>query len=113
MKRLFAVAAMLMCLTAQASAENYPYRSDYLWTAVPNHADWLYACGEKASVEVQLFRYGVPVDETVSYTIGNDMLADDQNGTVRLKNGRATIDMGTRRTPGFRDLRLMATVDGK
>lgn len=111
-RRILPLLALLFCLLP-ASAENYPYRSDYLWTAVPDHADWLYACGEKASVEVQLFRYGVPVDATVSYTIGNDMLADDQKGTVRLKNGRATIDMGTRRTPGFRDLRLTATVDGK
>lgn len=25
-----------------AIAENYPYRSDYLWYTVPDHRDWLY-----------------------------------------------------------------------
>ena len=34
-------------------AENYPYRSDVLWVTVPNHADWIYKTGEKATVEVQ------------------------------------------------------------
>ncbi len=104
---------MLLSIVVQAQAENYPYRSDYLWLTVPNHADWLYQTGEKARVEVTLLRYGVPCDATVSYTIGNDMLDDDQSGSVKLKGGRAEIDMGTRRTPGFRDLRLTAVVDGK
>lgn len=44
---------MLLCLAFLLSApalavENYPYRSDYLWVTVPDHADWLYQCGEKA-----------------------------------------------------------------
>jgi hypothetical protein len=26
---------------AMAVAENYPYKSDYLWVTVPDHADWL------------------------------------------------------------------------
>lgn len=40
MKHRFSLlmAALFMLLTAQA-AENYPYRSDYLWVAVPDHAD--------------------------------------------------------------------------
>ena len=30
-----------------------------------------------------------------------------------LKNGRATIPLGTMKRPGFRDCRLTATIDGK
>lgn len=105
---IFAVAAWL-----NAAAENYPYRSDYLWLAVPDHADWLYHTGEKAKVEVHLYKYGVPRDCKVSYEIADDMLEADKKGTVKLTNGKAIIDMGTRKTPGFRDLRLKATVDGK
>lgn len=33
-----------------AITENYPYRSDVLWITVPNHADWLYKTGEKATI---------------------------------------------------------------
>ena len=34
-------------------------------------------------------------------------------GSVQLKGGRATIDMGTMKQAGFLDLRLRATVDGQ
>ena len=107
---------VLLCaivFTISASAENYPYRSDYLWTTVPNHADWLYKIGEKAKVEVTLCKYGIPQNAEVSYEIGQDMLPATQTGKVTLKNGRATIDMGTMKKPGFLDLRMKATIDGK
>ena len=92
--------------------ENYPYRNDFLWVTTPDHGDWLYQTGERAKVEVQLFKYGIPCDVEVSYTIGGDMLPADKTGKVMLRHGRGTIDMGTSRTPGFRDLRLTAQVDG-
>ena len=53
---LFLLAAMPLW------AENYPYRSDVLWVTVPDHADWLYETGEKAKVEVQFYKYGIPQD---------------------------------------------------
>ena len=99
--------------TSPASAENYPYRSDYLWVTVPDHADWTYKVGEKANIEIQFYKYGIPYNGMVKYSIGNDMLEDDQKGTVTLKNGRAKINIGTRKTPGFRDLRLQVEIDGK
>lgn len=104
---------MVVAVSMAGLAENYPYRSDYLWVTVPDHADWLYRAGEKARVEVQLYKYGIPQDATVNYEIADDMLAADRKGEVIMKHGRAVIDMGTRNTPGFRDLRLSAVVDGK
>lgn len=103
----------VLAVCANAGAENYPYRSDYLWVTVPDHADWLYRKGEKARIEVQLYKYGVPVDAEVKYEIADDMLPPDRKGEAKLKGGRALIDIGTRTTPGFRDLRLTADVDGK
>ena len=111
--KVFLALMALMSMALEAVAENYPYRSDYLWVTVPDHSDWLYQTGEKARVEVQFLKYGIPRDATVSYAIGDDMLPDDQKGSVKLKNGRTLIDIGTRKTPGFRDLRLSTTVDGK
>ena len=103
----------LLLSAAVTRAENYPYRSDYLWVTVPDHADWIYKTGEKATVRVQFFKYGIPRDGVVEYTLADDRLADDKSGTATLKGGVCTIDMGTRRTPGFRDLRLSLTLDGK
>ncbi|WP_438358394.1 acetylxylan esterase [Bacteroides oleiciplenus] len=96
------------------SAENYPYRSDVLWVTVPNHADWIYKTGEKATVEVQFYKYGIPQDGvTVSYEIGGDMMPAETSGSVTLKQGKAVISIGTMKEPGFRDCRMTATVDGK
>lgn len=106
---LFLIAAAA-CLSLHA--ENYPYRSDYLWVTVPDHADWLYRTGEKAKVEIQFYKYGIPRDCTVSYEIADDMLGADKTGSVVLKNGRGEIKVGTRKTPGFRDVRLSTEVDG-
>lgn len=105
---LFLLAAMPLW------AENYPYRSDVLWVTVPDHADWLYETGEKAKVEVQFYKYGIPQDGLeVAYEIGGDMMPADKSGTITLKNGRAVISMGTMNQPGFLDCRLSATVNGK
>ena len=95
------------------SAENYPYRSDVLWVTVPDHSDWLYETGENPAIEVQLYKYGMPVDgATLTYEIGPDMLPADSKGETVIKNGRATVKTGTMKPPGFRDLRLSAEVDG-
>lgn len=105
---------MILALIASIAslAENYPYRSDVLWVTVPDHADWLYKPGEKARIDVQLLKYGIPRDGVVEYELGQDLLPADKKGTVTLKNGKATIDMGTMSAPGFRDCRLSCTLDG-
>lgn len=95
------------------NAENYPYRSDVLWVTVPDHADWLYKTGEDSVIDVQLYKYGVPVEGAkLTYEIGGDMMPADSKGETTLKNGHASIKTGTMETPGFRDLRLTAEVDG-
>lgn len=106
------IGAVLFVLSA--AAENYPYRSDVLWVTVPDHADWLYKTGEKAKIEVQFYKYGVPQDGVeVLYELGGDMMPSDTKGTVKLKNGKAVISMGTMKEPGFRDCRLTAKLGGK
>lgn len=113
MTKLIFTLLMACAVWLNAAAENYPYRSDYLWVTVPDHADWLYKKGERALVEIQFYKYGIPRDAEVEYETADDMMDADGHGTVRLKDGRALLDMGTRKTPGFRDLRLTAKVDGK
>ena len=111
--QLLLLVAMSMASVQTVQAENYPYRSDYLWMTIPDHADWLYQAGENAKVEVTFCKYGIPRDGEVKYEIGNDMLPADKKGSFKLKNGRAIVNMGTRKTPGFRDIRLSVKVDGQ
>ena len=112
MKRMMMIALMAI-VTLMAGAENYPYRSDYLWVTVPDHADWLYKTGEKANIEIQFYKYGIPRNGEVTYTVGNDLLGTDTKGTVTLKNGRVKINIGTKKTPGFRDVVLTMKLDGQ
>ena len=112
MKRMMMIALMAV-VTLMAGAENYPYRSDYLWVTVPDHADWLYKTGEKANIEIQFYKYGIPRNGEVTYTVGNDLLGTDTKGTVTLKNGRAKINIGTKKTTGFRDVVLTMKLDGQ
>jgi len=114
MKKTLLLLLSTLWLPSGLAAENYPYRSDVLWIARPDHADWLYRTGEKATVEVQLYRYGIPQDGvTVGYEIGDDLLPADATGSVVLKNGCAAIPVGTMTRSGFRDCRLTAVIDGK
>jgi len=101
-----------VCATT-LSAENYPYRSDCLWTTVPDHTDWLYQTGEKAKVEVGLYLYGVPQEVEVSYEIGPDMMPALTSGKVTLRHGKAVIDLGTMQKAGFLDLRMKTQIAGQ
>lgn len=80
---------------------------------MPDHADWLYKTGEKANIEIQFYKYGIPRNGEVTYTVGNDLLGTDTKGSVTLKNGRAKINIGTKKTPGFRDVVLTMKLDGQ
>ena len=94
MKNILSLLVLAVSCIMTAHAENYPYRSDYLWLTVPDHADWLYKVGEKAKVEVSFTLYGMPQDVEVSYEIGPDMMPATSSGKVKLKNGRAIPVLG-------------------
>jgi len=110
LKRIMMSLIFAMGLSMMTWAENYPYRSDCLWTTVPDHADWLYKIGEKAKIEVGLYLYGIPQDVEISYEIGPDMMPSTASGKVTLRNGRAVIEVGTMKTAGFLDLRMKAKI---
>jgi cephalosporin-C deacetylase-like acetyl esterase len=114
MKKFLTILLTLVCLSLGATAENYPYQSDVLWVTVPSHSDWLYKTGEKATVSVQLLRYGMPCDGIkVDYELGGDRMPADKKGSVVLKDGKATIEIGTMKKPGFRDCVLKTEIDGQ
>lgn len=115
MKKLFTCITLLFCLLAvPALAENYPYQNNVLWVTTPNHADWLYKTGEKATVTVAVYEYGILQDGLqVSYSIGQDELDPDTKGTVTLKGGKAEIALGTMKNPGFRDCQMSVKLKGR
>ena len=107
MKRIITLMTLVLAAIC-AKAENYPHRSDYLWTAIPDHADWLYTTGQKARIEVTLLKYGMPFEGTISYEVADDLAESDIKGSATLKNGRCILEIPGKKTPGFRDIRLLA-----
>ena len=113
MKQLLCLCATLI-MYITGIAQNQIHQSDVRFVAVPDHADWNYRTGENARIDLQVFAYGVPYDGAeVSYEIGPELLPADTKGTLTLKNGRATLSMGTMKKPGFRDCRFTVKHGGK
>jgi cephalosporin-C deacetylase-like acetyl esterase len=115
-KKLTFIALLLMALLMSVRplcAQNYPSNNDFLWVTVPDHPDWLYKSGETASVEVQLYRYGIPQEAEVAYEIAKDMMPAERTGKLSLKNGRAVLKLGTLKDPGFLDCKFSVEIDGQ
>ena len=81
MKKTIITALLAIIALAHAgAAKNYPENSDYLWVTVPDHDNWTYKVGEEAIIDVQFYKYGIPRDATIEYSIGGDCLPDDTHG---------------------------------
>lgn len=105
---------LLLLLASPVIAENYPYQSNVLWVTTPDHPDWIYKTGEKAIVTVAVYEYGILLDDKViSYEIGQDCLDPDAKGSIKLKGGKAEIEIGTMDKPGFRDCRMSIESGGR
>lgn len=112
------IAVLLTILTVVKSplhAQNFFNQSDLQWIAVPDHSDWIYRVGEKASIQLQLLWHGQPLSGVeVSYAVGQDELATETNGLVKTDaQGKALIKIGTANKPSFRDCQLSCKVEGK
>jgi cephalosporin-C deacetylase len=80
----------------------------------PNHYDWNYEVNENADVHVSVLKFGVPVkDVSIEYEVGPEMLPADKKATIKLKNGEGKIDIGTSKQPGFRQLQVKTSINGR
>ncbi len=79
----------------------------------PNHADWNYKLHEQATLKIMVHKYGVPINGIqVHYQYGPEFMPSEKEGHVTLKNGTGEINIGTLKTPGFKELKVKVTVDG-
>lgn len=113
MKKLTLLLALLAPIVLLA--QNTVPQTDVVFYAQPNHADWLYKTGEKATVDVQILAYGMPAAGLeISYELGPDELDADEKGSVTTNSeGRARVVVGTMKKPGFRDCRMSVTFHDK
>lgn len=103
---------LFLVVFSKLQAQNYPNQSDVLWVTTPDHPNWLYKINEEAKIDILIYQYGIPLDTaTIQYAIGPELMPDEQSGTVSVKNGRASLKIGTMTKPGFRDCKLSVKLD--
>ena len=81
-------------------------------TVQPDHQDWTYKTGEKATFTVNVLKSGTLLDNVrIDYAAGPEMYQDVKKSGV-LKDGTLKLT-GTMKQPGFYRVDVTAHVDGK
>ena len=81
-------------------------------TVQPDHQDWTYKTGEKATFTVNVLKSGTLLDDvSIDLAVGPEMYQDVQKSMV-LKDGTLKLT-GTMKQPGFYRVDVTAHVDGK
>ena len=108
-KRLLILSALFLAflpLSAQIRG------NDIMVTVQPDHQDWTYKTGEKATFTVNVLKSGTLLDNVnIDYATGPEMYQDVKKSIV-LKDGTLKLT-GTMRQPGFYRVDVTAHVDGK
>ena len=98
---------MLLPMSAQIRGNNI------VISVQPDHKDWNYKIGEKATFTVSVLKSNTLLDHVqVDLEAGPVMYPDIRKKDITLKEGTLTWS-GTLRTPGFYRLKVTAHVDGK
>lgn len=108
---LAALAASALPAAAQFSPEAQPY-VEYL--TVPDHADRVYNTGQQATLRVEAYKGGIPLDgEWLRYSCSDEMMPVQVRDSVRFIQGIALVPMGTMTEPGFRQCELSFDAAGR
>ncbi len=112
MKRIFTTLCLLMGICLMAT-EAQIRGNNITVTVTPDHKDWNYRIGEKATFTVNVLRSGTLIDGAViDYEAGPEMYPDTKKKGVTLKDGTMRWT-GTMKTAGFYRLKVTAHVGGK
>lgn len=113
MKKLICLfVSTLLTVTAAFSQPSKQFISVY---AEPDHADWIYSCGEKATFTLYAVKENarMPLTE-ISYSYGPEKLKAEKTGSVTTgKDGFARITVPGRKVPGFTTVNVSVTYNGK
>lgn len=79
----------------------------------PDHANWIYKPGEKASFQVAVMKNSELLQNVkIRYEFGPEMLAPTKRDSAVSTNGQFKIDGGTMKDPGFLRCKVSVVVDG-
>jgi len=102
-------------LLVLAAAFGQPSKQFITVYAEPDHSDWIYSCGEKATFTLYAVKENarMPLTE-ISYSYGPEKLKAEKTGSVTTgKDGFARITVPGRKVPGFTTVNVSVTYNGK
>ena len=106
------IIGILFCVLGSLSASAQIRGNNIVVSVTPDHQDWNYRVGEKASFVVNVRKSGTLLDNVkVDYEAGPVMYPTVKK-SVALKNGTMTWS-GEMKSPGFYRLKVVAHVAGK
>lgn len=80
----------------------------------PDHSDWKYTIGEKATFHITVLQNGNALKNVVvKYEIGPERMDPSKKDSLLLANGMLTTDGGTLKEPGFLRCVATTTIDKK
>ncbi|MBQ6379486.1 MAG: acetylxylan esterase [Prevotella sp.] len=109
MKRLLTLFCCVMAVTAMSAQ----IRGEEIQVLVqPDHQDWTYQTGEKATFTVSILKSGTLLDNvSIDYAAGPEMYQDVRKSVV-LKDGTLRLT-GSMKQPGFYRVDVTAHIGGK
>lgn len=115
MRRFVSLFLLMLCCGWTLMAQTTQQRQYVTVTFMPNHDSWLYQCGEKVEMQVQVMQFNVPLKNTkVNLSWGMEMSKADENRTINTgKTGIASVTLPGSKVPGFKTLSATVTVEGK
>lgn len=79
----------------------------------PDHANWLYKPGEKASFQVAVMKNSELIPNVkIKYEFGPEQMTPTKRDSASLKDGQLKIETGTLKEAGFLRCKVSAVVDG-
>lgn len=106
------IIGVLFCVLGSLSISAQIRGTNIVVSVTPDHQDWNYKVGEKASFVVNVRKSGTLLNQVkVDYEVGPVMYPNTKK-TLVLKDGTMKWS-GEMKTPGFYRLKVVAHVDGK
>ena len=106
------IIGILLCVLGSLSISAQIRGTNIVVSVTPDHQDWNYKVGEKASFVVNVRKSGTLLNQVkVDYEAGPVMYPNSKK-TLILKDGTMKWS-GEMKTPGFYRLKVVAHVDGK
>ena len=109
-KLIFTLFISLVCVISPAQ----PKMQKVQVLIIPDSYNALYECGENATAKIMVLHQGIAMKNAkIEYNISKDLIDPHINDEITLKNGEATINLGTMKEPGYLRVRGFVTVDEK